>query len=95
MNKNDLNELVTKQDLENFKLELNETLNSRFNLVKEFYTPKEFSYKTGIPYSTVVYKCNKGKIKGFQEAPNCSWLIYASEFERFKRLADENLDFRP
>jgi hypothetical protein len=92
MNKNDLNELVTKQDLEQFKVELKDILNSKLNLTKEFYTPKEFGYKTGIPYSSVIYKLNNGKIKGFQDASNCSWLIYSSELERFKDLANENLD---
>jgi predicted transcriptional regulator len=92
MNKDDLNQLVTKQDLENFKVELSGLLLSKINPLKEFYTPKEFEHKTGIPYSTVIYKCTTGRLKAFQDSPNCSWLIYATELDRFKKEADENFD---
>ena len=90
MNKDDLNQLVTKQDLENFKVELKGILLSKINPLKEFYTPKEFGFMVGIPYSTIIYKCTSGKLKAFQESPNCSWLIYATELDRFKNQADEN-----
>jgi hypothetical protein len=90
MNKADLNQLVTKQDLENFKIELSEILLAKINPSKDFYTPKEFEHKTGIPYSTVVYKCTTGALKAFQQAPNCSWLIYATEIDRFIKQSNEN-----
>jgi|TARA_B110000305_G_C19405258_1_gene622373 hypothetical protein len=92
MNKDDLNQLVTKQDLENFKVELSGLLLSKMNPLKEFYSPKEFHYKTGIPYSTVIYKCTNGTLRAFQESPNCSWLIYGTELERLKNQADENFN---
>jgi hypothetical protein len=92
MNNDDLNQLVTKRDLENFKVELSGLLLSKINPLREFYTPKEFEHKTGIPYSTVIYKCTNGKLRAYQESPNCSWLIYATEVERYKNQADENFD---
>ena len=92
MTKDYLNQLATKQDLVDLKVELCGFLLSKINPLKEFYTPKEFEHKTGIPYSTVIYKCTTGKLKAFQESPNCSWLIYATELERFKNQADENFD---
>jgi hypothetical protein len=92
MNKEDLNQLVTKQDLVDLKEELFGLLLTKINPLKEFYTPKEFAYKIGVPYSTVIYKCKTGRLKSFQEFPNCSWLIYASEIERIKNQADENFD---
>jgi hypothetical protein len=88
----DLNQLATKQDLENLKVEILAKLLSKINPIKEFLTPKEFAGKTGIPYSTVIYKCKIGKLKAFQDGPNCGWLIYATELERFKNEAIENLD---
>lgn len=57
---------------------------------KEFYSPKEFSHKTGIPYSTVIYRCKFGKLKARQDDHNCSWQIFASELERYKDEASEN-----
>lgn len=90
MNKDDLNQLVTKQDLENFKFELSEILLAKINPSKDFYTPKEFAHKTGLKYSTVIHKCTIGKIKAFQESPNCTWLIYASEIDRFIKQSNEN-----
>jgi hypothetical protein len=92
MNKSDLNELVTKQDLENLKIELSGLILSKINPLKEFYTPKEFAGITGIPYSTIIYKCINGKLKAYQESPNCSWLIYATEIDRLKKEADENFE---
>ena len=92
----ELNEIATKQDLEEVKTQLVGILLhlSKINPIKEFYSPKEFAQKTSIPYSTVVYKCSTGKLKAFQESPNGSWLIYASELERMKQLAFDNIDFK-
>lgn len=58
---------------------------------KQFYSPKEFSHLSGIPYSTVVYRCNVGKLKARQDDSGCSWQICASELERFILEAKENL----
>jgi hypothetical protein len=92
MNLDDLNQLVTKKDLKDFKVELSEYLLSLINPRKEFYTPKEFSFKTGLKYSTIIYKCVTGKIKATQDSPNCTWLIFASELDRFRNQAEENFD---
>ena len=90
MTKDDLNQLATKHDLENLKNVLIGLFLSKTNPLKEFCNPKEFSSRTGLPYSTVIYKCTTGKIKARQDGPNCSWLIYASELDRFKSEADDN-----
>jgi hypothetical protein len=92
MNKDDLNQLVTKYDLEKFKVDFSGYLLSKINPHKEFYTPKEFAFKTGLKYSTIIYKCSTGKLKATQDSPNCTWLIFASELERFRNQAEENLD---
>jgi hypothetical protein len=92
MKLDDLNQLVTKQDLENFKVELSGYLLSQINPRKEFYTPKEFAFKTGLKYSTIIYKCVTGKIKATQDSPNCTWLIFASELDRFRNQAEANFD---
>lgn len=89
MNKDDL---ATKHDLWRVKEDIIGFFLSKMHPQKEFYSPKEFESKTGIPYSTVVHRCNTGKLKAFQESPNCSWLIYASELERYRNQAEENLD---
>ncbi|MFL5765770.1 MAG: hypothetical protein ACJ77K_17620 [Bacteroidia bacterium] len=60
------------------------------HIKKEFYSPKEFSHATGIPYSTVVYRCKLGKLKARQDDPNCSWQIFASELDRYKEEANDN-----
>ncbi len=59
-------------------------------LKKEFYSPKAFAHLTGIPYSTVVNRCNVGKLKARQDDPNCSWQIFASELDRYKEEANKN-----
>jgi hypothetical protein len=92
MNQDDLNQLVTKQDLEKFKVELSGFLLSKIKPQKEFYTPKEFAQKTGLKYSTIIYKCATGKLKATQDSPNCTWLIFASELERFRNQAEGNID---
>lgn len=91
MIQDDFNRLVTKQDLENFKVEFYGILLAKINPHKEFFTPKEFAHKTGLKYSTVIYKCSTGKLKATQDSPNCTWLIHASELERFRNQAEANL----
>jgi hypothetical protein len=90
MKKKDLDELVTVSDLEKGINELRGLILSAINPQKDFLTPKEFSARTGMNYSTVIYKCTMGKLKAFQESPNSSWLIDATEIERFRKQADEN-----
>ena len=48
----------------------------------ELYTPKQFAAKIGLPYSTIIYWCKRGRIKTVQLSPNSSWLIHSSELER-------------
>lgn len=75
------------------KNNLQEQANSKSSrLQKEFYSPKEFSHITGIPYSTVVYRCNVGKLKARQDDTNCSWQIFASEIDRYTTEANENIE---
>lgn len=95
MNKEDLSQIVTLKDLENFHQrivsDVKGLLNDKKNPQKEFYTPKEFSYVTGMKYSTVVYRCKVGTLKARQDNPNCSWQIYASEIDRLKAEAEQNI----
>lgn len=88
-------EIVTVEDLrifgEKFKNDISGIIQSKFQPSQKFYSPKEFSAKTSMPYSTVVYKCKMGKLKAFQDSPNCSWLIDASELERYITLAESNV----
>ena len=92
MTKEELNQLITVGDLERFRKNLIADLEIllKFKNRKEFYNPKEFAYKTGMKYSTVIYRCKMGKLKARQDAPNCSWLIYSSEIERLIQEANEN-----
>jgi hypothetical protein len=90
MKKKDLDELVTVFDLEKGINELRGLILSAINPQKDFLTPKEFSARTGMNYSTVVYKCATGKLKAYQESPNSSWLIDATEIERIRKVANEN-----
>ena len=94
MTKDDLSQIVTLRDLEAFHQrivsDVKGLLNDKKNPQKEFYTPKEFSYATGMKYSTVVYRCKVGTLKARQDNPNCSWQIYATEIERLKMEAELN-----
>ena len=94
MKKDELEQIPTKQDL----FDLEERIQRTFiyylkknNPKREFYSPKEFEAITGIPYSTVVYKCKMGKLKAFQDSPNCSWFIHASELDRYVKEAEANV----
>jgi len=88
----DLEELVTKGYLDQRISELKGLILSAINPQKDFLTPKEFSARTGILYNSVIYKCNMGKLKAFQESPNSSWFIDATEIERFRKQSDENIN---
>lgn len=90
MKKKDLDELITVSDLEKSINELRGIILNAINPKKDFLTPKEFSARTGMNYSTVIYKCSTGKLKAFQDSPNSSWLIDATEIERLRKIANEN-----
>ena len=90
MKKKDLDELVTIGDLEKGINELRGLILSAINPQKDFLTPKEFSARTGMTYSTVVYKCTMGKLKAHQESPNSGWFIVATEIDRIRKGAEEN-----
>lgn len=92
MKKKDLDELVTIADFEKGINDLKGIILSAMNPQKDFLSPKEFSARTGMNYSTVIYKCTTGKLKAFQESPNSSWLIDATEIERIRKGAEENSD---
>jgi len=94
MNGEELDKVATVKDLRCLEHKIingmKGLLNDKQKLLKEFYTPKEFSHITGLKYSTVVYRCKTGKLKARQEDPSCSWQIDASELERFKNEAQTN-----
>lgn len=89
MRKEDLNNIVTIEDLIKFK---NELL-SDFRLMlsrdsyKEFYTPKEFSDVTGLKYDTVLKRCREGTLPAHQPYKNGSWLIPREEIDKIKEGA--------
>lgn len=95
MNKEDINQLLTRKDLEewgeNFLTALTAKLYPDKNSKKEFFTSKEFAYLTGLKYSTVIYKAKTGAIKARQDGPSCGWQIAASELDRFRKEAGGNI----
>lgn len=93
MTKEELSQLVTVEDLQNFRKNLVADLEIllKFKNRKEFYTPKEFGRETGMKYTTVIYRCKVGKLKARQDAPKCLWSIDSSELERYIQEANENL----
>ena len=92
MTKEELNQLITVGDLERFRKNLIADFDGllKFKNRKEFYSPKEFGHKTGMKYSTIIYRCKVGKLKARQDGPNCSWLIDSSEMDRLHQEASEN-----
>lgn len=94
MNRSDINELVTKKDLNDFGEKMLDKITliiKKSSPAKEFISPKEFSAKTGIPYSTVIFRCKTGKLSARQENPNSTWQISMKELERFNNEARENI----
>jgi len=57
----------------------------------QFFSPKEFAHLTGLKYSTIIYKAKTGALKARQDGPSCSWQISATELDRFKNEANENI----
>jgi hypothetical protein len=91
MQKEDLNNLVTIADLNNYYDKIISELRRLFERDKpEFYSPKQFSEKTGMPYTTVIHYCKTRQLKARQEYRGSKWLIYASEIDRLKEEADTN-----
>lgn len=90
MKKTDFDQIATIADLVRLKNELKDIIFSAINPSKEFYTPKEFAYKVGMNYSTVIYKCAVGKLKAHQDSPNSSWFIDSSEIDRIRKRANDN-----
>ncbi len=94
MNTEDLKQILTIKhqiDSENRIIKCISDALRKFRPQKEFLSPKEFSAITGMKYSTVVYKCVNGRIKANQESPNSTWRILASEIERLKEDAENNI----
>lgn len=94
MTTEDLNQIVTRRDLERLyeRLinEIGKVISNNLN-TKEFFSPKEFSETTGLKYSTVVHYCNTGRLKARQDRPGGTWSIHVSELERFAYEANENI----
>ena len=94
MTTEDLNQIVTRRDLEalynRLITDISRVVSNSLN-TKEFYSPKEFSETTGMKYSTVINYCNTGKLKARQDRPGGTWSIHVSGVERFAYEADENI----
>jgi hypothetical protein len=91
----DINSITTKEDLVNLKKELIAELlqalqKKKGRSEKLFFTAKEFSALTSIPYQTVIKRCHDGKLKSRQDGPGCCWQISAEELERHKNEANDN-----
>lgn len=91
MTREELNRLVTIEDLEKLYQRIKTELLSLINKdKKEFYTPKEFARKTGLPYTTIIHYCNTGKLKARQATAGGAWLIHRTEIDRFIEDAEQN-----
>ena len=91
MQKDDLNNLVTVADLNNFSEKIISEIHRLADKNKpEFYTPNQFIKITGMPYTTIINYCKNRLIKARQEFKGGAWQIYASEIERFKKEANLN-----
>ncbi|WP_276978210.1 helix-turn-helix domain-containing protein [Flavobacterium filum] len=94
MRKEDLNQLVTIQDLTQFEVRIinhiKQIIMSKSNPSSGFLKAAEFAKKTGVSYPTIIRRCKNGKLKARQDEPNCTWLIHSSELERYNMEANEN-----
>ena len=88
MTAEDLNQIVTRRDLERLYERL---INDIGKVISNNLNTKEFSETTGLKYSTVVHYCNTGRLKARQDRPGGTWSIHVSELERFAYEADENI----
>ena len=57
----------------------------------DLYNVKQFAAKTGLPYSTIIYWCKRGRIKTVQVSPNSSWLIHSSELQRILKAREKGV----
>lgn len=91
MTREELNKLVTMEDLNNFYHRIKADIMALMEQnKKEFYTPKEFSQKTGLPHRTILNYCNSGRIKALQKVVGGAWLIHYTELENFIKEANNN-----
>lgn len=91
MQKEDLNNLVTVSDLNNFSEKIINEIHRLADKNKpEFYTPNQFSKITGMPYTTIIHYCKNRMLKARQAFKGGAWQIYASEIERLKEEANIN-----
>jgi len=91
MRKDDLNNLVTISDLNQFSEKILIEIHRLTDRDKpEFYTPNQFSKITGMPYTTIIHYCKNRMLKARQEFKGGSWQIYASEIDRLKKEANIN-----
>ena len=91
MQKEELNNLVTVADLNDFsKKIINEIHRITDKNKPEFYSPTEFGKKVGMPYTTVIHYCKTQRLKARQDMKGGSWQIFASEIDRLKEEASIN-----
>jgi hypothetical protein len=91
MQKEDLNNLVTVADLNDFSEKIIKEINRiAENNKPEFYSPTEFGKKVNMPYTTVIHYCKTRRLKARQDMKGGSWQIYASELDRLREEADIN-----
>lgn len=87
MKEEDLKQLATREDLENLRNKLLKSIEDLMNgkrSQREFYSPKEFVFLTGEKYSTVIRKCNDGRLNARHDFPKAAWQIQASELKRYE-----------
>ena len=76
MQKEDLNKLVTVEDLNDFSEKIiNEIRRIADKNKPEFYSPNQFSKLIGMPYTTVINYCKTRRLKARQDMKGCSWQI--------------------
>lgn len=91
MTHDELKQLATREDLQNLYERIKADILDLMNQdKKDFYSPKEFHSKTGMPYRTIIRHCNTGKLKAVQKIDGGSWLIYHSEIDRLIQEANQN-----
>jgi hypothetical protein len=89
MTREDLNKIVTVEDLNELFLSIKKEFENLKNQ-REFYSPKEFSERTGVKYRTVIRNCNNGLYFAHQEVDGGSWLIHKSEITKLIEAAKNN-----
>lgn len=91
MTRDELNNIVTIADLKGFSDKIISELRRLLEKEKpEFYSPAQFSKRTGMPYTTVIHYCKNNLLKAHQAYKGGAWHIAASEIERLKEEAEEN-----